>query len=469
MADEKYDLVIIGGGPAGYVAAIRAVQLGMKAACVEDRGALGGTCLNVGCIPSKALLQSSELYEQAGHGLATHGIKAASVKLDLAAMMKHKDKVVSDLSKGIEFLLKKNKVDHFAGLGKITAPGTVAVKPAKGSSQTLKTDRILIATGSEVTPLPGITIDENRIVSSTGGLKLAKVPKRLVVIGGGYIGLELGSVWRRLGAKVTIVEFLDRIIPGMDNELSHELRKVLGKQGIAFKLSTKVTSAKPGRGGVDLKLEPAAGGKAESMKADVVMVSVGRRPFTGGLGLDAVGVMRDTDGRIEVDSSFQSSVAGIYAIGDVIAGPMLAHKASEEGIVCVEMMAGQAGHIDYNLVPGVVYTWPEVAAVGQSEEQLEEAGIAYNSGKFPFMANSRAQVNGFTDGFIKILADKTTDRVLGVHIIGPDAGTMIHEAVSVMAYGGAAEDIARTSHAHPTLAEGMMEAALGVAGRTIHI
>lgn len=468
MADEKYDLVIIGGGPGGYVAAIRAVQLGMKTACVEGRGALGGTCLNVGCIPSKALLQSSELYEEAGHGLAAHGIKAASVKLDLAAMMKHKDKVVGDLTKGIEFLLKKNKVDHIAGLGKITAPGTVVVQLTKGSSQTLETDRILIATGSEVTPVSGIKIDEKHIVSSTGGLKLAKVPKRLVVIGGGYIGLELGSVWRRLGAKVTVVEFLDRIIPGMDDELSHELRKVLGKQGMAFKLSTKVTSAKLGRGGVDLKLEPAGGGKAESMKADVVLVSVGRRPFTGSLGLDAVGVMRDNHGRIEVDSTFQSSVAGIYAIGDVIAGPMLAHKASEDGIVCVEMMAGQAGHIDYNLVPGVVYTWPEVAAVGQSEKQLKEAGIAYNSGKFPFMANSRAQVNGFTDGFIKILADKTTDRVLGVHIIGPDAGTIIHEAVSVMAYGGSAEDIARTSHAHPTLAEGMMEAALGVAGRTIH-
>ena len=469
MANKKYDLVIIGGGPGGYVAAIRAAQLGMTTACVESRGALGGTCLNVGCIPSKALLQSSELYEEASHGLAAHGIRATSVKLDLAAMMKHKDKVVGDLTQGIEFLLKKNKVEYISGFGEITTQGTVRVTLAKGSTQTLETDRILIATGSEMTPLPGIKIDEKRIVSSTGALKLAKVPKHLIVIGGGYIGLELGSVWQRLGAKVTIIEFLDRIIPGMDNELSRELRKVLSKQGIAFKLSTKVTSAKSRRGGVDLMLEPAGGGKAESKTADVVLVSVGRRPFTGSLGLDVVGVKRDNHGRIEVDSTFQSSVAGIYAIGDVIAGPMLAHKASEDGIVCVEMMAGQAGHIDYNLVPGVVYTWPEVAAVGQSEEQLKEAGVAYNSGKFPFMANSRARVNGFTDGFIKILADKTTDRVLGVHIIGPDAGTMIHEAVVAMAFGGSTEDIARTSHAHPTLAEGMMEAALGVAGRTIHI
>ena len=358
---------------------------------------------------------------------------------------------------------------YVAGFGELTAPDTVAAKLSKGGEQTLKTSRVLIATGSEVTPLPGIAIDEKRIVSSTGGLELDKVPKHLVVIGGGYIGLELGSVWRRLGSKVTVVEFLDRITPGMDVELSKELHKVLSKQEMAFELSTKVTSAKANRTGVDLKLEPAAGGKTQTMKADVVLVSVGRRPFTDGLGLDALGVTRDNYGRIGVDATFQTNVAGVYAIGDVIDGPMLAHKASEDGIVCVEMMAGQAGHIDYNLVPGVVYTWPEAAAVGQTEEQLKEAGIAYNTGKFPFMANSRARVNGFTDGFVKILADKKTDRVLGVHIIGPDAGTMIHEAVAVMAFGGSAEDIARSSHAHPTLAEGMMEAALGVAGRTIHI
>ncbi len=469
MADDKYDLVVIGGGPGGYVAAIRAAQLGMKTACVERRGALGGTCLNVGCIPSKALLQSSELYEEARHGFAAHGIKAASLKLDLAAMMKRKDGVVGDLTKGIEFLLRKNKVAHIAGFGEIKGPDRVAVKLTKGGSRALETGRILIATGSEMTPLPGTGIDEQRIVSSTGGLELANVPQHLVVIGGGYIGLELGSVWRRLGSKVTVIEFLDRIIPGMDGELSLELHKVLSRQGMEFKLSTKVTSAKVDRSGVDLELEPATGGKNRGLKADIVLVSVGRRPFTDGLGLEAVGVKRDNQERIEVDSTFQTNVAGIYAIGDVIAGPMLAHKASEDGIVCVEMMAGQAGHVDYNLVPGVVYTWPEVAAVGQSEEQLKEAGIAYNAGKFPFMANSRARVNGFTDGFIKILADKKTDRVLGVHIIGPDAGTMIHEAVSVLAFGGSAEDIARTSHAHPTLSEGMMEAALGVGGRTIHI
>ncbi len=466
---EKFDLVVIGGGPGGYVAAIRAAQLGMKTACVESRGALGGTCLNVGCIPSKALLHSSELYDEATHGFGTHGINAGSIKLDLKKMMRRKDGVVDDLTKGIAFLLKKNKVTYLAGFGEIKGPDTVTVKLAKGGDQTLKAARILIATGSEVTPLPGIEIDEKRIVSSTGGLELNKVPKHLVVIGGGYIGLELGSVWRRLGAKVTVVEFLDQITPGMDCELSRELHKILSKQGMEFRLSTKVTSAVATRKGVDLKLEPSAGGKAQSMKADVVLVSVGRRPFTNGLGLDDLGVKHDQQGRIEVDSAFQTNVAGIYAIGDVIDGPMLAHKASEDGIVCVEMMAGQTGHIDYNLVPGVVYTWPEAAAVGQTEEQLKDAGIAYNVGKFPFMANSRARVNGFTDGFVKILADKTTDRVLGAHIIGPDAGTMIHEAVAVMAFGGAAEDIARSSHAHPTLAEAMMEAALGVAGRTIHI
>ena len=469
MADDNYDLVVIGGGPGGYVSAIRAAQLGIKTACVEGRGALGGTCLNVGCIPSKALLQSSEIYAEATHGLGVHGIKAGLVKLDLKTMMKRKDGVVKDLTNGIEFLLKKNKVTYVAGFGALTSPNSVAVKLTKGGTQTLKAAKILIATGSQVTPLPGIEIDEKQIVSSTGGLELNKVPKHLVVIGGGYIGLELGSVWRRLGAKVTVVEFLDRVTPGMDGELSRELHKVLAKQGMEFQLSTKVTSATANHNRVDLKLEPAAGGKPKSMKADVVLVSVGREPFIDGLGLDDLGVNRDDQGRIEVDASFRSNVAEVYAIGDVIDGPMLAHKASEDGIVCVEMMAGQAGHIDYNLLPGVVYTWPEAAAVGQTEEQLKDAGIAYNVGKFPFLANSRARVNGFTDGFVKILADQTTDRVLGVHIIGPDAGTMIHEAVAVMAFGGASEDIARSSHAHPTLAEGMMEAALGVAGRTIHM
>ena len=469
MADERYDLVVIGGGPGGYVAAIRAAQLGMKTACVDRRGILGGTCLNVGCIPSKALLRSSELYEEARRGFAAHGIQAAAIELDLAAMMKRKDKVVADLTKGIAFLLKKNEVAAIAGCGEIRGPDTVAVALNGGGSRTLSTGRILIATGSEAAPLPGIEIDEKRIVSSTGGLELAAVPDRLVVIGGGYIGLELGSVWRRLGARVTVVELLDRIVPGMDGELGRELHKVLRRQGMAFELSTRVNAARAGADGVELELEPAGGGAARTLEADVVLVAVGRRPFTDGLGLEAVGVERDPQGRIAVDAAFRTNVAGIHAIGDVVTGPMLAHKASEEGIVCVEMMAGQAGHVDHGLVPGVVYTWPEAAAVGRTEEQLEEAGIAYRAGRFPFAANSRARVNGFTQGFTKILADAATDRVLGVHIIGPDAGTMIHEAVSVLAFGGSAEDIARTSHAHPTLAEGMMEAALGVAGRSIHI
>ena len=469
MADQAYDLTVIGGGPGGYVAAIRAAQLGFKVACVESRGALGGTCLNVGCIPSKALLQSSELYEEAQHTLASHGVTATGIKLDLKAMMGRKDKVVGDLTKGIEFLLKKNKVDYVKGFGRIAAPGTVQVKAAKGAETTLKTARILIATGSDVTPLPGVEIDEKRIVSSTGGLELGRVPKHLIVVGAGYIGLELGSVWRRLGAQVTVVEFLDRITPGMDSGLSQELLKVLTKQGMTFRLSTKVTAAKPNRAGVDVTLEPAAGGKAETLKADIVLVSIGRRPYTDGLGLEEAGVERDNHGRITVDHHFQTNVPGIFAIGDVIAGPMLAHKAEEDGIACVETMAGQAGHVDYDTVPGVVYTWPEAATVGQTEESLTEAGVAYNVGNFPFMANSRARVNGFTDGFVKILADAASDKVLGVHIIGPDAGTLIHEAVTVMAFGGSAEDIARTCHAHPTLAEGVKEAALAVAGRTINL
>ena len=469
MADDKYDLVVIGGGPGGYVAAIRAAQLGMKTACIDRRGILGGTCLNVGCIPSKALLRSSELYEEARHGLSAHGIETAEVELDLAAMMKRKDRVVADLTRGIEFLLRKNKVAAISGHGEIKGPDTVAVTLNGGGSRRLDTGRILIATGSEAVPLPGIDIDEKHIVSSTGALALAQVPNHLVVIGGGYIGLELGSVWRRLGAQVTVVEMLDRIIPGMDGDLSRELHKLLSRQGMTFELSTKVKSAKASGDGVDLKIESVSGGETRALKADVVLVAVGRQPFTDGLGLEAVGVERDGQERIEVDSAFQTSVPGIHAIGDAIAGPMLAHKASEEGIVCVEMMAGQSGHVDHALVPGVVYTWPEVAAVGWSEEQLRQAGIAYSVGKFPFAANSRARLNGFAEGFTKILADRTTDRVLGVHIIGPDAGTMIHEAGCVLAFGGSAEDIARTSHAHPTLAEGMMEAALGVASRSIHI
>ncbi|MBM3511989.1 MAG: dihydrolipoyl dehydrogenase [Alphaproteobacteria bacterium] len=469
MVENTYDLVVIGGGPGGYVAAIRAAQLGMTVACVEGRGALGGTCLNVGCIPSKALLHSSELYEQATHGFADHGIAASGVKVDVAKMLARKDQVVLKHTKGVEFLLKKNKVAYVQGWGAIAAPGTVAVKLAKGGTDTLKAKRIVIATGSEVTPLANVAIDEKQIVSSTGGLVLDHVPRELIVIGGGYIGLELGSVWRRLGAKVTVVEFLDRVTPNMDSEISKEMQKILTKQGMAFRLSTKVTAAKPGKNGVAVTVEPAAGGAPETLTAGIVLVSIGRRPYTAGLGLEAVGVKRDNAGRIVVDHAFATSVKDIYAIGDVIAGPMLAHKASEDGIACVETIAGRHGHVDYNLVPGVVYTWPEAAAVGKTEEQLKAEGVAYTVGKFPFTAVSRATVNGHNQGFIKILADRKTDRALGCHIVGPDAGTLIHEAVAVMAFGGSAEDIAMISHAHPTLAEGMKEAALAVAGRALHV
>ena len=469
MTENGYDLVVVGGGPGGYVAAIRAAQLGMRVACIESRGTLGGTCLNVGCIPSKALLQSSELYAEAQHGLEAHGIKTKGVSLDLDAMMDRKDQVVEDLTKGIEFLLGKNKVDYLAGHGRITAPDSVAVSLNEGGERTLAAKRLLIATGSEPTPLPGVEIDEERIVSSTGALDLNTVPGKMVVIGGGYIGLELGSVWSRLGAEVTVVEFLDRLIPGMDGELAKHLQRVLKKQGLAFKLKSKVTTAKAAKSGVKLTVEPAAGGEPENLKADVVLVSIGRRPRTDGLGLADVGVKTNNQGRIPVNARFETEVAGVYAIGDVIAGPMLAHKAEEDGIACVETMAGQAGHVDYGRVPGVVYTWPEVAAVGKTEEQLKEEGIAYKAGKFPFSANARGRVNANIDGFVKILADETTDEVLGVHIIGPDAGTMIAEAVLAMEFGGSAEDIARTCHAHPTLNEAVKEAALAVAGRPIHI
>ena len=467
MSENAFDLVIIGGGPGGYVAAIRAAQLGMNVACVEKRGALGGTCLNVGCIPSKALLHSSEIYEHTAHGLEDHGIKVGDVKLDLKGMMGRKEKIVDDLVKGIEFLFKKNKVTYIIGEGKITAPGQVEVKSGR-KKQSLTAGKILIATGSEVTPLPGVKIDEERIVSSTGALALKKVPKKMVVIGGGVIGLELGSVWRRLGAEVEVVEFLDRLVPGMDGDLAKTLQRSLKKQGMTFRLSHKVTSAKAGKTNVTMSVEPAAGGKAETIKADVVLVAIGRRPYSAGLGLENVGVELDERGCIKVDHGFQSNVPGIYAIGDVIAGPMLAHKAEEDGIAAVECMAGQAGHVDYNLVPGIVYTAPEVASIGQTEEQLKADGVDYVKGKFNFSANSRARANGDSEGFVKILADATTDRVLGVHMIGADAGEMIAEAGAVMAFGGSAEDIARTCHGHPTLSEATKEAALDAGTGAIH-
>jgi len=469
MSDKSFDLVVIGGGPGGYVAAIRAAQLGLRVACVEKRGALGGTCLNVGCIPSKALLQSSELYHQAGHGLAAHGVGAAEVSLDLEAMMARKDKVVDDLTKGVEHLFKKNKVAYLRGTARLAGSGTVAVALEDGAEESLAAGSILIATGSTHAELEGIEIDEKRIVSSTGALSLAKVPKRMAVIGAGYIGLEMGSVWGRLGAEITVVEFLDRVTPGMDGELAKQFARVLKKQGMTIRLGTKVTAAKKTRGGVTLSLEPVAGGKAESLKADVVLVAVGRRPYTEGLGLDEAGVRRDEAGRIEVDGRFATSAAGVYAIGDVIAGAMLAHKAEDEGMACAEIIAGAAGHVNYEAIPAVVYTAPEVAAVGRTEEELKEQGVDYRVGKFPFLANSRARVTGAGEGFVKILADAKSDRVLGVHILGADAGTLIHEAVVLMEFGGSAEDLARTCHAHPTLAEAVREAALAVAGRAIHI
>ncbi len=462
---DTYDLVVVGGGPGGYVCAIRAAQLGLKTACVEKRGALGGTCLNVGCIPSKALLNASEKFEEANHAFAALGIKAGNVELDLDGMLKHKDKVVADLTKGVEFLFKKNKVDYVKGAGRITAPGEVAVDGGK----VLKTKNIVIATGSDVMPLPGVEIDENKVVSSTGALSLSPVPGHLIVVGGGYIGLELGSVWRRLGAKVTVVEFLDRIVPGMDGEIGKNFQRILKRQGIVFRLGTKVTAAKVTDAGVALTVEPAAGGDAEELTGDAVLVSIGRRPHTEGLGLADVGVETDQRGFVVIDDHFKTNVDGIYAIGDVVRGPMLAHKAEEEGVAVSEMLAGGAGHVNYETVPGIVYTWPEVAAVGKTEEQLKEAGVAYKVGKFPFMANSRARCNMQSDGMVKILADAKTDRVLGAHIIGPEAGDMIHEVVVLMEFGGSAEDLARSFHGHPTYNEAVKEAALDVAKRAIHM
>ena len=468
MADP-YDLIIIGGGPGGYVAAIRAAQLGLKVGCVEKRGSLGGTCLNVGCIPSKAMLQSSHHYESAVHEFAAHGVKTGKVVVDLKTMVGRKDKVVEDLTKGIEFLFKKNNIDYIIGAATITAAGTVEVAPQAGDSHVLTTQSIIIATGSDVAPLPGVTIDEKKIVSSTGALALTKVPRSMIVVGGGVIGLELGSVWRRLGASVTVVEYLDDILPGMDAEIVKQMTRTMKKQGMKFKLKSKVASATTSKDGVILSVEPRDGGEPEKMNADVVLVAIGRRPYSDGLGLDAVGVAVDKRGFITVDHNFQTNVPGIFAIGDVIGGAMLAHKAEEEGVAIAELLAGQSGHVNYDVIPGVVYTHPEVATLGKTEEQLTADGIAYSVGKFPFSANSRARCNGDSDGFVKILADSATDRVLGVHIIGPAAGDLIQEAVSVMEFGGSAEDIARTCHAHPGLSESVKEAALAVAGRAIHM
>jgi dihydrolipoamide dehydrogenase len=463
-----YDLTVIGTGPGGYVCAIRAAQLGMKVAVVEKDKTFGGTCLNVGCIPSKALLYASELYDEAGHSFAKMGIKIMGPKLDLPAMMKFKDEGVAGNVNGVAFLLKKNKIDAFIGHGRIVAPGKIDVKGADGKTETVETKNIVIATGSDVTRLKGIEIDEKRVVSSTGALTLEAVPKKLLVVGAGVIGLELGSVWRRLGAEVTVVEFLDRILPGMDLEVGKQFQRILGKQGMTFKLSSKVTAIDTSGKTLKASVEPATGGAAETIEADVALIAIGRVPYTEGLGLAEVGVAMER-GRVTVDAHFASNVPGIYAIGDVIAGPMLAHKAEDEGIAVAEILAGQAGHVNYDAIPNVIYTYPEVASVGKSEEELKAAGIAYNAGKFPFTANGRAKVNHTTDGFVKILADAKTDRVLGVHIVGADAGTMISEATVAMEFGGSAEDVARTCHPHPTLSEAVKEAALAVAKRPIHM
>jgi dihydrolipoamide dehydrogenase len=465
----SYDLIVIGTGPGGYVCAIRAAQLGQKVVVVEKRATHGGTCLNVGCIPSKALLHASELFEEAGHSFGRMGIGVGTPKLDLAAMMKFKDEGVDGNVKGVDFLLKKNKIDAVHGLGRIAAPGKVEVKSADGKTQTLETKNIVIATGSDIAKLKGIEIDGKRIVSSDHAIALDTVPGHLLVVGAGVIGLELGSVWRRLGSKVTVVEFLDRILPGIDNEVGRQSQRLLEKQGLAFKLGCKVTAIDSSDKTLKAKVEPAQGGAAETIEADVVLVAIGRVPFTEGLGLEAVGVKQDNRGRVVVDAHYATNVSGIYAIGDVIAGPMLAHKAEDEGLAAAEILAGQAGHVNYDVIPNVVYTFPEIASVGKTEEELKEAGVAYNAGKFPFTANGRAKANHQTDGFVKILADAKTDRVLGVHIVGSDAGNMIAEAAVAMEFGAAAEDIARTCHAHPTLPEAVKEAALAVAKRAIHM
>jgi dihydrolipoamide dehydrogenase len=467
----SYDLIVIGTGPGGYVCAIRAAQLGLKVAVVEKRGAHGGTCLNVGCIPSKALLHASEMFEAASHGFAKLGIAIGTPSLDLPAMMAHKDATVKSNVTGIDYLLKKNKIDPMMGAGRIVAPGRVEVTLSDGSgTTTLEGNAIVIATGSDVATLPGIAIDEKTVVSSTGAIALERVPERLLVIGAGVIGLELGSVWARLGAKVTVVEYLDRILPGMDLEVAKQFQRILEKQGFAFRLKRKVTAVAPADGGpVSVTTEAAAGGEAETVEADVVLVAVGRRPYTDGLGLEAVGVALDAKGRIVTDGHYRTSVPGILAIGDVIAGPMLAHKAEDEGVAVAELLAGKAGHVNYDVIPGVVYTMPEVAAVGRTEEDLKDAGVAYKVGKFPFTANGRAKAMLHTDGFVKVLADAETDRVLGVHIVGAGAGELIHEAAVLMEFGGSSEDLARTCHAHPTLSEAVKEAAMGVDKRSIHI
>src|SRR5215210_8859164 len=465
MAEHDFDVLVIGAGPGGYVAAIRAAQLGLKTACAESRETLGGTCLNVGCIPSKALLHASELFEEAAHGtLAKWGVKTSGVEVDLAAMHESKDTAVKGLTGGVEFLFKKNKVEWLKGFGTFEGPNTVKV-----GDRTVTAKNIVIATGSSVTPLPGVEIDQTVVVDSTGALELDKVPEHMVVIGGGVIGLELGSVWRRLGAKVTVVEYLDKLLLGMDDEVRKEAAKIFKKQGFELRTSTKVTKAERNGSGVKLTIEPAKGGAAETLEADIVLVSIGRRPNTEGLDLEKAGVKVNNRGPIEVDHDFRTGVDGIYAIGDVTPGPMLAHKAEDEGIAVAEILAGQVGIVNHDVIPSVVYTFPEIASVGKTEEELKHAGIKIKTGKFPMLANSRAKTNRDTDGFVKVVADARTDRVLGVHIIAAVAGTMIAQAAQAMEFGATSEDIAYTCHAHPTHSEAVKEAAMAVTGLPIHI
>ncbi|MGB3415186.1 MAG: dihydrolipoyl dehydrogenase [Mesorhizobium sp.] len=465
-----YDVVVIGSGPGGYVCAIKAAQLGLKVAVVEKRETFGGTCLNIGCIPSKALLHASEMFAEAGHSFDTLGVEVAP-KLNLAKMMAHKDATVSANVSGVAFLFKKNKIDTFRGTGRIVAAGKVSVTGDDGKAQEVEGRNIVIATGSEVAGIPGVAvdIDEKVIVSSTGALTLAKVPERLIVVGGGVIGLELGSVWARLGAKVTVVEFLDTILGGMDGEVSKQFQRMLAKQGFEFKLGSKVTAVAKGKKGASVTFEPVKGGDPETIDADVVLVATGRRAYADGLGLKEAGVQTDERGRVRTDTHLQTNVPGIWAIGDAIAGPMLAHKAEDEGVAVAERIAGQAGHVNYDVIPSVVYTSPEVASVGKTEEELKKAGVDYKAGKFPFTANGRARAMLHTDGFVKILADKKSDKVLGVHIVGFGAGEMIHEAAVLMEFGGSSEDLARTCHAHPTMSEAVKEAALATFFKPIHI
>ena len=465
--DNKFDLIVIGGGPGGYVCAIRAAQLGLKTACVENRGTLGGTCLNVGCIPSKSLLNLSENYSKAKNNFNLQGIEISDLKLNIKKMMLNKEKSVQILTKGVEFLFKKNKVTYLKGKGSLTDNKEVLVDDGK-NKKIYKTKNIVIATGSAPTSIPGIDIDEKNIVSSTGALSLEKVPESMIVIGGGYIGLEMGSVWSRLGSKVTVLEYLDHITPGMDGEISREFQKILTKQGIEFKLDSKVVDLKKVKLNIQVEYEDNKTKEKKKILADKVLVSVGRRPFTSGLNLKKAGVKTDDKGRIEVNERLQTNLKNIFAIGDVIKGPMLAHKAEEEGIAVAEILAGQAGHVNYDVIPGVIYTSPEVAAVGKTEEELKKENISYKVGKFPFLANSRAKVNNETEGFVKILANSKTDKVLGVHIIGPHSGDMIAEMALAMEFGASSEDIARTCHAHPTHTEAIKEAALAVDKRPIH-